>query len=351
VLDDHQAWLVRYAILNFAQVGNPELLYTATGPTGFATRVSALPAAFRKIHFFTATTGVAVANPAAGATTWPLYRTTDGGLTWALLATTPTLPGGGSKNVLDKYSVGNSLWITTTANTLLYTADAGLTWATTTVTGKVVFEDELHGLAYSHDADPAGMSPGSLLRTTDGGHSWAAVNHNRQPFLQDMAAIPGQPGTYIGVSGSQVVPFNAYYGTTATSHDYGTSWTTVRTEGVKLEHVAAASASQIWGSQTGTSGSQLLHYAGSVLAAKARATTPLLAAYPNPTTGLVSMAGSLPAGAEARIYDAAGRLCQTTLLTDGQRTVDLSAQAPGLYQLVVVTADGTLSSQRLHKTP
>ncbi|MGI4967407.1 MAG: T9SS type A sorting domain-containing protein [Janthinobacterium lividum] len=347
VLGDQQAWLLRYTILNI-QTGNPELCYTSTGPMGFATRGSVLPAAFRKIHFFTSTTGVAVANPEAGATTWLLYRTTDGGLTWALIATSPALQVGTSERVTGKNSIGNSLWLSTAAGTLLYTADAGLTWATASALDKVVFEDAQHGLAYYAGDATSGKDP-ALLRTTDGGHTWAKVAYTGQPELQSITAVPGQPGTYISVGGVRVPNFIDSNGITAISNDYGTSWNTIQTAHIRLELVTAASATQVWGSHTGTPGPQLLHYEGTALPTQAASVALQVSAYPNPTTGMLYLAGSLPTQAKASLYDATGRLCQTTPLADLKRTVDLSAQAPGIYQLVITAADGIMSSLRVHK--
>ena len=347
-LNNQVAWVLldNYA----AGVRTSSLLATTTGPAGLAVKNGQLPATFSKIQFFTATTGLAAANPVAGASTWPLYKTTDGGATWQLLAATPAITNGAT-TITGKHAIGNSWWLTTDKGDVLHTSNQGQTWALTPGLGKVAFEDELRGLAYTSG------SPQQLLRTLDGGLTWAAVAFSGQPLFTELAAVPGQPGTYLSV-GSQLLQPNSnaypyYNGVTGISRDRGATWTTLAPTNILFQHVVAAGPADIWASgadQTNTTNTSiLLHFMGSPLAASSPASGLSLALYPNPTTGRLNFAPPLPGEVEARVYNAVGQLCQITRLPAAATTLDLSGQPAGIYEVQLSPAAGARYSQRIVK--
>lgn len=338
VLDGQYAWLLAKNAANGALI----LKKTVSGITGFVT-LAAPPAGFTTVHFFTATTGIAVVKVGA------VYRTTDGGGTWAQVATIPSYATAPNDDVVFKQSVSNSLWLTTTNGALLRTADGGLTWTSTAdISKKVVFENVLDGLAYQMDPTP------KLLRTADGGATWTAVAFSGQPQLMDLTPMPGRPGTYLSV-GSQRAGAIAT-GTTAITRDRGATWQVLGTDDTLFGTVAALSDTEIWASPAPDFVNQshiqkmLLRYSGVALAARNAADpTRALLAYPNPTNGLVQLAGGLQSNETVRVYDAAGRLCQQGQVSDARRTLDLSAQPVGLYQVQVTAPDGSIRSQRVSK--
>ncbi len=55
--------------------------------------------------------------------------------------------------------------------------------------------------------------------------------------------------------------------------------------------------------------------------------------YPNPTLGQLSIVNAK--GTDVRIYDLSGRLVQTSTLTEGATTVDVSSFSAGTYILLV----------------
>ena len=345
VLNAQTAWLIDYDAAN-----KPFLKRTDSGPNGFVSVAGSLPAGISTVHFFTSATGVAVTNvssPGTYAAAGPLYRTVDGGSTWTLVATAPPTPAGVFNPFASEHALGNSLWLSTSNGQVMQTADAGLTWTTTAGLGKVVFEDALHGLAYGQNA-----SGQQLFRTADGGVSWAPVAFTGQPLFGAITAVPGRPGFYI--SGGYVSGFYDA-GVSAISRDQGTSWQTIATDNVSISQLVATSATQIWAAtdfnyRSSAPSNMLLRYAGTALPTKNSANpAQLVAAYPNPTGGTVQLAGPLQGEEELRVYNAAGQLCQLGKVSDAQRTVDLSAQGAGLYQLVLTSPSGAVRSQRVSK--
>lgn len=353
VLDGQNMWVLKKNVAANSYV----LMRTTSGAAGLADLPNQLPAAFSAIHFFTATTGVAVVLPAGA-----VYRTTDGGSSWTLVTTTIPAYAGTSNDYLSaKQGLSNSFWLTTNSGALLRTADAGLTWTSAPNIGKVAFEDALNGLAYQDTGLNLPPTPAQLLRTTDGGQTWATVPFSGQPLLGGVAAIPNQPGTYISVGYRRTVTGYLYTiaSTTAISRDWGNTWQTLATDGNLLTYVVALNAGEIWatpsydfGAAGGPPANQpmVLNYTANVLAAK-NGIDPArqLFAYPNPTNGLVQLAGPLQGKEKVRVYDAAGRLCQQGQVSETGRTLDLSAQPAGLYQLQVTAGDGSIRSQRLNK--
>ena len=347
-IDAQNAWLIKYTIVP-GSVGTPSgnaiLARTTTGAAGFADMPNPMPAPFQKIHFFTMTTGIAVAGSV-------IYRTTDAGATWAVVSNMSGLAG----DITSKYDVDNSLWLTTSGGTLVRTADAGLTWTSIANVGELVaFEaDAQHGLAYGNQ----------LRRTSDGGSTWVPVAFSGQPQFGTMTAVPGLPGTYISggyqSSYSTTSPVTKIYtGTTTISRDYGSSWQVMSTDSTAFRKLWAVSAGEIWagvdymqGAQVGPPPNQPLvkRYAATALATRSsRTPTALVVAYPNPTAGLLKLDGPLQGEEEARLYDVAGRLCQQEKVSNGHRQLDLTALPAGLYYLTLTAASGEVRSQRVSK--
>ncbi|MFD2717659.1 T9SS type A sorting domain-containing protein [Hymenobacter monticola] len=340
-VDAQTAWVMKYDLTSPAN----SLLRTTTGPAGFAPIATAIPR-FTAIHFFSATVGVGVAASASGAGTWPIYRTTDGGMTWSPVATAPATSGGAIELVTSKQGVGNSLWLRTEAGTLLRTPDAGLSWTATASPGKVAFENALTGLSYKQST----TGP-ELYRTSNGGSTWTPVVFSGQPLFSTMTAIPGAPGTYL--SAGYVTAGPTFAGVSAITRDGGASWQVLSSDNTPFSMIAAGSNGEVWAGVEKvypSAPSPLLRLNLTVLAAKnARGASPV-AAYPNPTSGLLHVEGVVNGTETVRVYDVHGRLCQTGAVTERARAVDLSAQAAGMYQLQLSAADGTVRNLRVSKT-
>lgn len=347
-LDANTAWALQETVGSSVK----SLLHTTTGPQGFTPLVTVLPVSFTTLHFFSATTGIALPAVAPTATSWPLYRTTDGGLTWTLVPNTPSILNAKALefNQVTKESVGNNLWLSTSAKILLRTTDAGLTWTAIPNVGPVAFEDAQQGLSYYYTA-----SGPHIFRTTDGGLTWQDIPFTGQPGLVAMTAVPGAPGTYLSTNFTYPSANNNAITRTAISYDRGSSWQDVETnirQGGAMEKLVAASPTMIWAgverADSGTPNQPLLRrFTGSVLAATpADPAVSGWTVYPNPTTGLVYLSGVWPQGTQVQVMDALGRLYAQVPVSLSQRTVDLSGLPAGPYQLLLTSTESR-SVQRL----
>jgi photosystem II stability/assembly factor-like uncharacterized protein len=347
VLDGQHMWMLsKDAVTN-----SRSLLRSTTGLTGLVALPNPLPASFTHIHFFNPSVGLAL-------TSAPLrvFRTTDGGSSWNVLANV-TLTGSIIRSAFTTVQGAlNTVWVFTD-NAMLRTTDAGLTWTAAGTPGgflTVAFENTLQGLGYTYATSSAGTQ--ELFRTTDGALTWTRVTYNNRPVLSSIAAVPGQPSTYMSVGSTLTVSPFQYVGTTSITRDGGNTWQTLSTDAIEFGQIVACGPSQIWAGTARSNPtpyvSPLLRYTGTTLSTKNSASKALtLFAYPNPSTGIVQLAGPLTGKETVRVYDAAGRLCQQEVVSDAQRTLDLSAQAPGLYLLKLTAPNGTIRTQRLSKLP
>jgi photosystem II stability/assembly factor-like uncharacterized protein len=355
-LNGQTAWVVGTSVIVAGGAPVPTMWKTTTGVQGFTTLSTALPAQFKRIHFFTATTGVALCNAATGTTAWQIYRTTDAGLTWVPLTTTPTLLSGAGGGLGEKSTVPaapNSLWVATFEG-MLHTTDAGLTWSALPNLKGVAFKDAANGLAYQGNSG----SSQQLLLTTDGGTTWTTVAMNTLPTMNTLAAVPGTSGTYI--SGGYIrATTNGLLNVTsqtAITRDNGATWQMISAGHIVFNKIIANSPTQIWAA-AGYSGNPLDYpqrlfqrFSSTVLGTR-QPQDPALqaAAYPNPTSGLLHLTGPMQGQETVRVYDAAGRQCYSSQVSETQRMVDLSAQPAGLYQVLLTSASGSVRSLKVSK--
>ncbi|PJJ59267.1 T9SS type A sorting domain-containing protein [Hymenobacter chitinivorans] len=363
-LNDQRAWL----ITRDAVSGTRTLLRTTAGPANFSVVAAALPAAFDRVYFFTPTTGVAFVATAPGSS-WQIYRTTDGGSTWTMVANTPQAVLGGSAGsneaLLSTYTLlGNSLWLSTSGNSILRTTDAGLTWSSTpsgiSLTG-LSFRDGLHGLAFGNVAgsgyDPV---PGTerLLRTSDGGTSWTPVVTQGPVRSRVLTAIPGSAGVYVSWGSYSIDSNYRLVGANLSiSRDEGSTWQSIiADENLRYSQLAASEDGKLWlatefdyspGRSTYNQ-YMIMRYKGPAVLKSVSAQKVLaLSLYPNPTTGVVQLAAPAVGGEQLTVYDLAGRVQQTQQLQKGQQQLDLSDRAAGVYQILLTTRQGQRYTEKL----
>jgi photosystem II stability/assembly factor-like uncharacterized protein len=354
-LDADRAW-----ILQEGRTGVVSLSRTTAGPSNFQALVT--PADFERVYFFNATVGVGIGK-ATGGGARGIYRTTDGGTSWTLLASAPPLANSSGAFVRSYALVGNSLWVATSENNILRTTDGGLTWSSTPsgiTLLSVAFRDAENGVATGYTGGQNGNPVTShLLRTTDGGLIWAPVAVQGTWRTSLIAAVPGSAGVY--VSAGYSYSNNSVNTNFSVSTDDGATWQSrAANENVRYKQLLPNASGEVWASNSWDYNPNtapayqglIMRYNGPALvtATVAAPKTAVLAAYPNPTTGLVYIPELGTANDEVRVYNSRGQLVQLTHLAAGPRTIDLSAAAPGLYQVVLTAATGRKYTQCVVKT-
>lgn len=272
-----------------------------------------------------------------------MYRSTDAGLTWTGVATgtMPMALSGETATPYYKARVGNHVWFTTNKGRVFHSADKGVTWTVSqtslTDVGSVAFRDALNGLFF--------LPGGGLMRTTDGGTTWAMVAYTGPAH----ASITAVPGTNNYLSAGQGPDAGSSF-----SRDNGTTWTAIEST---LSHfdVVAFSPTVAWSAAVGYTNAT---YAGlgaykltsTVLGTAPAAALPaaLLQVFPNPSVDgrfNLELAASAPAES-LTVLDALGRTVVTQPLASASRAeLNLGAQAPGLYTLLVRTGQGVARRQ------
>lgn len=348
-INGQEAWAVAVQMAT----GAIELHHTTTGPAGFAATAAQVPSPV-VVRFFTPTTGIVLSSGAAAS----IYRTTNGGQSWQPVAAAPALTydptpisyyWGNTKCQV----VGQHIWILDATGKLVHSADAGLTWTTTTLAApleSLAFRDGLHGLAYGPLTNPV-QTPGQvqnrpLYRTADGGLTWILVSPTGPLRTLALLALPSRPGTYLSANVSYY--FSVPLGTSI-SYDEGQSWAALDSTSTSL--LAADATGRIW--------SGILHASPSYLTLRRLAATALAATtaqplgvelYPNPTTGMVYLP-ALPDYQQVTVYDLAGRQCRASLLNRAGTTLDLSGLRAGSYLLRLEGHAATPRQQRVTVAP
>lgn len=158
------------------------------------------------IKMFDASNGIAVGDPVGGK--WTVLKTTNGGASWARIATEPSQAGGeaGWNNALATFGTAN-IWFGTNSYHVYRSTDGGATWSSSAVpfanSVSVNFSSALYGLA--------GSDSGAAARTTDGGVTWTPVSL-------------GGGGYVSGFSGTESDFFAAEGGSVYRSSNNGASW-------------------------------------------------------------------------------------------------------------------------------
>jgi len=185
------------------------------------------------IHFFDSNNGVCVGDPSGGY--WDIYTTTNGGTNWTRVPSgnipSPLTDENRAEN--GSYSVGNGFWFGTYNTSLYRTTDRGMTWtAARNIIGGgsgfgFAFKDSLNGMACTF------VGGNKISRTSNGGATWT-------PILPVPSGLSGLSNYYIayakGTSGSYVItsnnntggPLSALPGS-AYSNDNGATWTQINT--------------------------------------------------------------------------------------------------------------------------
>lgn len=149
--------------------------------------------------FFTPDSGMAMGDPVGGY--FEIYTTVDGGDTWTPVPQS-NIPAAQANEwgFQNNYTrVGDHIWFGTSTGRAFRSADRGYTWDVSTV------HAQANGVSMN-DLNYGGSSAGSsvVYLTTDGGLTWTGTMLNPQIVVDKALAIPGYPGCFLFKAGGAI---------------------------------------------------------------------------------------------------------------------------------------------------
>lgn len=197
---------------------------------------------------------------AVGAT--GVFHTTDAGLTWAVVDGKDSAARHANGRVLHFTDV-RSGWLAGKHGALLRTLDGGATWARVPIPAPANTENapDLWGGAWL-DASHGWLvgEYGTVLRTADGGDTWTLVDAGTRDAVFTAVAFAGADGWIVGY-----LPNGAARSVVTRTRDGGATWALERTlDGEELRAIQALDADTAWavGDRVRTEPQQMLRRPG-----------------------------------------------------------------------------------------
>lgn len=302
------------------------------------------------VHFFDENTGVAIGDPIAG-NQFEHWRTTDGGASWELVSTPTALSGEWGYNG-GNVAVGNTMWAPTNKGKILRTSDAGATWVklnspisdfgAAAINGRLLFSDANTGMLLATTNSGATYV---VYRTFDGGSTWSAATPFTGGFNRILTYIPGTTTIVAtGISATPpAIPGSAY------SNDNGETWTTIDSgEQRGVTDFLDGSTGWAAGFNVNETTGGIFKLDGS-LSTNEQIIYGKLKAYPNPTNGILTIAGDAQI-TEVVLFDLLGKQVLSQEFTAvNQAEVSLSSLQTGAYIARIKDAAGNMQTIQVTK--
>ncbi|MBA2612687.1 MAG: T9SS type A sorting domain-containing protein [Bacteroidetes bacterium] len=197
------------------------------------------------VYFFDKNNGVCVGDSNTGY--WEIYTTLNGGTNWTRIpsGSVPANLAGETANDNAFSIVGNTVWFATTTGRVYKSINKGSTW-TVAPTGlsnckRVSFKDANNGIA----------TDGTLLvKTTNGGATWTALSFTGNLYDTDLTYVPGTAGTYFSTGSTA-----AGGGTNGSSYSTNDGATWINIDAIGHEAVAFLNSTTGWSGGVNTSAS------------------------------------------------------------------------------------------------
>ena len=288
--------------------------------------------------FTSSLTGVSCGDPVGGV--FEIYRTTDGGMTWAAVTATNIPNPASDYGLNDCYTkFGNNIWFGTDGGRVFHSSDAGLTWTVGTTTAasgitKLAFRDAMNGLAYGYTS--SSTSSFGVYKTADGGVTWTAISPVPANIgRKGLCAIPGT-NKYASCGSATTNTVLAY------STDDGATWTDWGSVGIQYLDIDFVDANTGWAGTFQSSGTGGMYkYVLSTTDIKVMSDlSNQINAFPNPSNGLVNVAISLQKKENLSI-SVSNTLGQVIIsnnyssIANENIAIDLSNQNNGIYFVTV----------------
>jgi Secretion system C-terminal sorting domain/Photosynthesis system II assembly factor YCF48 len=315
------------------------------------------PASFANIvYFWDANNGVTMGDPAGGY--FEIYTTTNGGTNWTRTpsASIPIPIDPLEYGLVNQFTVnGNTLWFGTTFGRVYKTTDKGLTWTVAQSPipdfGGGINGDGSGDLAFT--SETAGLLQNDtyeLWSTSDAGTTWAPVTIETDTKLKNfgISEIPGLANTYVSVG---IDLTNDPERGSAYSQDGGLTWIDINnnpdTNFVDGGVIAFLNSSTGFASGFSTSAAVggIFKWNGllPILATETFSNDKAFKATPNPTSGLVTISGKNIAN--VIITDVLGKqVAASNYASVENASIDMTSYNAGIYMVKVTNTDGNAST-------
>lgn len=235
---------------------------------------------------------------------WTIVKTTDGGSTWARMATEPAQVGGEAGWNNSAQIIGNHMWFGTNQTRVYHSTNLGVNWTSSATTGTVnsyalQFNDTSNGLVCGT----------AVVKTTNGGANYALTT---SPSTGAMFGITGAGTDWWAIQSSAQV-----YRTT----NAGTNWTSVYTlTGATLQSInfKVVSGCPVGWAGSSTGGIARMKVSGvgvNPISSEIPESYMLQQNYPNPFNPSTNINFSIPQSGfvTLKVYDMSGREVSTLI--------------------------------------
>lgn len=296
------------------------------------------------VYFWNATDGIAQGDPESDE--FEIYTTTDGGATWIRVPGSnipDPAPLGAEFGYFNRYAVsGSAIWFGTDKGRIFKSLDKGLTWTVSTTPSadfgldRFTFSDTNKGLLMLY-------SSVTLYKTTDGGANWTLVPKTGSLFNTNISYIPG---TSKVVSCAYANPLGSSY-----SLNDGLTWTTIDTG---VFHGEVGFLNDTFGFSAGmntdaTTGG-ISKFTGIPLKNPSFDSNKQIAAYPNPTNGMLNLNSETSLIKEVSVFDLLGKqVYKSNFSALNNVNLDLKSLQNGAYLLKVTSDSGKTETIKIMK--
>ncbi len=332
--------------------GNKGVVYkTTNGGTSWA-NVAAVnmytaAASFADFTCFTdAVTGITLGDPVSGE--YEIHRTTDAGATWT------KVPGANIPNPLNASEYGltgvytknaNDIWFGSNNGRVYHSADAGLNWTVGTITGatagvsRLAFRDNMNGLCIAYSGTSAAPVTG-LYATTDGGLTWTQITLPTNFGENDICRIPGTTmyASCGAGTGNNIISYSTDNGQT------WTDWGSVNIQYLKIDFVDNVNGwAGSFADATTASIGGIYKYSGIATSLAPLAEKMNFNVMPNPSNGIINIVMPLAkAGLTIEIIDALGKIVYSekviSTTVGDKKQLNLEFLSKGVYSINLKTA-------------
>lgn len=279
------------------------------------------------VHFFDANNGFCQGDPTGNL--FELYTTANGGTTWTKLTSASVAPTQANEYgyVHSKAFAGDNLWFGTNKGRIFKSANKGANWTAVSTPISDFGGANSSGKFTIKDANNAWIlaSTGVVYKTVNGGTNWTTGSTLTQK--SGIAYVPGTVGTLVAVgngTGSSI------------SYDGGTTWISIESTNSYVS-VAALNGATVWaGGFNANVFTDGIYKLSALLATKENQINNFTSIYPNPTPDVLNIKSDEKIKSVS-IYDMVGRKMDVRL--EG-KSVNVKGLENGTYVISIETSTG-----------